>query len=89
MNKILLITTKGCAGCNIMHRLIRQAMKSSSKEISFAIKDKGEFDKKWLAQNKITDFPTTLFIKDDVIKFKYVGTNPAVVILRWIDVYFK
>ena len=89
MNKIVLITTKGCAGCNIMHRLIREALKSTSKKIEFSIRDKDEVGKKWLAQNQITDFPTTIFIKDGIIKFKYVGTNPAIVILRWIDVYFK
>lgn len=89
MNKILLITTQGCAGCRIMERLIGEAINKSSKEIEFHKKDFKEVKPKFLRDNGIRDYPTTVFIKDDSIRFIYTGTNPMIVILRWIDVYFK
>ena len=89
MYKILLITTKGCGACDIMSRLVKEAIVSSKKSIQYVEKDYKDIPKKYLALNEITDFPTTLFIKDNEVKFKYTGTNPKIVILRWIDVYFK
>ena len=39
MNKIVLVTTKGCEGCNIMHKSIKQALDNTSKKIEFVIKE--------------------------------------------------
>lgn len=87
--KILLITTKHCEACNIAEKNIKQAMSQSSKKITLEIKDIAEMDKKFLKDNKITDFPTVVYIKDDVIKFKRTGTYPSIMFLRWIDIHFK
>ena len=46
MNKIVLITTKGCEGCSIMRNSIKQALNNTSKKIEFVIKDITELDKK-------------------------------------------
>lgn len=89
MNKILLITTQGCGGCRIMERLIHEAIRKSSKEIEFHKADYKELKPKFLRDHEVRDYPTTFFIKDNDIKFQYTGTNPVIVILRWIDVYFK
>lgn len=90
INQILLVTTKGCEGCGIVTRLIEEAINSRpEKTIEFVSKDVSEFSKKWLKQNKVTDFPTTFLIQNDSIRFSFVGTKPAVVIARWIDVYFS
>lgn len=87
MNKVLLITTKGCVGCAILRRLISEAIDMYNKDINFEEKDVSNCDKNWIKQNKITDFPTTLLIKGDVIKFKFTGTRPSIVIHRWLKIH--
>ena len=89
MNEILLITTKGCAACTIMRRLITEAINESHKSITFKERDVKDADITFLKDNIVTDFPTTFFIKDGIVKYRYTGTNPKVVILRWIDIHFK
>ena len=89
MNRILLVTTKGCAACLIMNRLLNQAIEESHKSIALEVKDIKKVDTMFLRDNKVTDFPTTFFIKDGVVKFRYTGTNPVTVIHRWIDIHFK
>ena len=39
MNKIVLITTKGCQGCHIMHCNIEQALENTKKKIEYVVKD--------------------------------------------------
>lgn len=89
MNEILLITTQGCAGCNIMYKLILQAVDQSSKKISVLRRLHTDLDRHWLSEHDIKDFPTTVFKKNGDVRFKTVGTNPVPVIVRWIDIYFK
>ena len=89
MNKIVLITTKGCEGCNIMHKSIKQALDCTSKKIEYVVKDITELDKKEKSKLKTYDFPTTLFYKNDRITRQEVGTRPYIIVLRWIDVDFK
>ena len=87
-NKVLLITTKGCAGCTILRKLINEAISMYRGTITFEEKDLSECDKKFIKQNKITDFPTTFLIKSDIIRFKFIGTKPSIVIHRWFEVHF-
>ena len=50
---------------------------------------KGEITK-W--RNKrvfLKDFPTTVFINNDVITFHTVGSLPKIVNVRYIDLYLK
>ena len=91
MKKITLVTTKGCTGCNIMEYNIKQALKEVNKDNSILFEriDAETFGKKAIRTFNITDFPTILLFKDDNLKLKYVGSMPIIVILRWIDVYFK
>ena len=92
MNKILLITTKGCKGCSIMRESIEHALIATKKEITFK-----EIDSKDLfATNKelynslnLKDFPTTVFLKEENIVRKEIGSRPYIVVLRWIDIDFK
>lgn len=86
-NKILTITTQGCESCYILDKLINEALTITKKEVEYVKQDFKEVDKKLIKSYNITDFPTTLLIKDDVVKFRFIGTRPAVVIARWIDVH--
>ena len=89
MNKILLVTTKGCEGCNIMHKSIKQALDCTSKKIEYVVKDVTELTKEEKSKLKTYDFPTTLFYKNNRITRQEVGTRPYIVVVRWIDVDFK
>ena len=89
MNKIVLVTTKGCEGCNIMHKSIKQALDCTSKKIEYVVKDITELTKEEKSKLKTYDFPTTLFYKNDRITRQEVGTRPYIVVVRWIDVDFK
>ena len=89
MNKIVLVTTKGCEGCNIMHKSIKQALDCTSKKIEYVVKDITELTKEEKSKLKTYDFPTTLFYKNNRITRQEVGTRPYIVVVRWIDVDFK
>ena len=89
MNKIVLVTTKGCEGCNIMHKSIKQALDCTSKKIEYVVKDVTELTKSEKSKLKTYDFPTTLFCKNNRITRQEVGTMPYIVVVRWIDIDFK
>ncbi len=89
MNKIILITTKGCEGCSIMNRSIKEAIVQTNKPVYYETRDKKDLTNKELAKLKLNDFPTTLFYKDDKLVRKEVGSRPTIVVLRWIDIDFK
>ena len=67
MNKIVLVTTKGCEGCNIMHKSIKQALDCTSKKIEYVVKDVMELTKEEKSKLKTYDSPTTLFYKNNRI----------------------
>lgn len=87
-NKVILVTTKGCAGCAIIRKLINEALEMYHNNAIFEDYDVSEVDKKFINTNHITDFPTVLLIKDNVTMFKFVGTKPAIIIHRWLKVNF-
>lgn len=74
MNKIILITIEGCEGCKIMNNVINKALSFLAIPIKFDKLDYTSLSKDFIDTYDITDFPTTLFIKDDVLKAKIVGT---------------
>ena len=89
MNKIMLITTKGCEGCTIARNSIKDAINQTKKSITFEEKDTTEVSNKFLRLFKIEDFPAILFFKYKKLKFKRIGSVPSIVILRWIDINFN
>ena len=88
MNRIMLITTKGCEGCTIARNSIKDAISQTKKSIAFEEIDVNEVNKKFLKTFDIEDFPAILFFKDKKLKFKRIGSVPSIVILRWIDINF-
>ena len=89
---IILLTTAGCEGCSIMHSNTLEAVNMSHKDIEYKrvdmLKDTEE-TKQYCRKYNITDFPTILFFDNDTFKYKYTGSMPVVVVLRWIDIHFK
>ena len=84
----MLITTEGCLGCTIAKNNINEAIKETKKSVTFEEVDYKELTKKFLRTFRIVDFPAILFFKDEELKVKKVGSVPAIVILRWIDINF-
>ena len=92
--KIILITTKGCVGCRIQRENIEKAIINSKINIGFEVIDFDTLTKKEVIEyrNKrvfLKDFPTTVFINNDVITFHTVGSLPKIVNVRYIDLYLK
>lgn len=89
---IILLTTAGCEGCQVMHSNTLEAVHMSHKDIEYKrvdmLKDTEE-TKQYCKKYNITDFPTILFFDNDTFKYKYTGSMPVVVVLRWIDIHFK
>ena len=68
MKKICIITTAGCAACNILKSNVKEALSYiKNNDIILIVRDKRDFTKNYFKINKITDFPAMLFIKNDVI----------------------
>ena len=89
MNKILILTTEGCEACEIAKRNVDVAMSQATTEIMIQVDDWHKVSKDLIVKNKVKDFPTVLYIIDDKVIHKAVGSYPFAVYLRWIDMYFK
>lgn len=89
MNKILIITTKGCEACEIAKRNIEIAIMQASSNITIQTEDWKNISKDFIKRNNIKDYPTVLYMYDDTILNKAIGSFPSAVYLRWIDMYFK
>ena len=74
--EIYLIITKGCSACDIQGHLIKKLLNNTEfSDIKFLIYD---FDAvpEWIVNNVICyDYPTTVFIADNVIKYHFMGTR--------------
>ena len=88
-NKILLVTTRGCEGCAIMNKNIKEALQRTSKKIVYETIDIKDVDKSFRNANNLKDFPTIFTFRYGTKVRKEVGTRPTIVILRWFDIDFK
>lgn len=89
MNKIVVLTTKGCEACSIASDNIDIAILQTKADVKKEVKDWHEEEKKVINVNHIKDFPTVLYYVDDEMVKKAVGTYPSAVYLRWMDMFFK
>ena len=88
-NKVVyIITTAKCSACKCMESILNDIQKDNS---TFTI-NSTDFTKipEWLKTNIIlTDFPTVVFIDNDVIKYHFVGTKSKSKVLKLImDINF-
>lgn len=89
MNKITLITSEGCVGCEVMRNSIDSAVKQTKVNVEVEVMDIKDVNKKFIKTFHITDTPCALFFRDDQYLFKKVGSVPTVVVVQWINVHFK
>ena len=74
-NVIRLITTEGCEGCAIAERLIEKAISVAEVEIHLEVIDcLDPYYYDFIKQNNITDYPTALYIVNDKVIDKTIGT---------------
>ena len=89
MNKLVLVTTKGCEGCKIMSDNIAKAIDVSKKDIYVQQVNINDLTRRYIRTFGISDCPTTLIFRDGQLKRKEVGSRPYIVIARWLDIDFK
>lgn len=84
---IYLITTKNCSACNCMKNIFKDIQKdiTSLQVITLDFQDVPL----WIKNDiNLTDFPTVVFVENNVIKYSFVGTksrNKIINIMRNIN----
>ena len=89
MNKITLITSEGCLGCEVMRASIKTAIEKTKVDIEIEEMDINNTPKKIIKQFHIDDTPCAIFFKNNKYLFKKIGSVPAVVVVQWINVNYK
>lgn len=70
---IYLITTKGCEACHIMTDIMLSVL-DELKDTTLIIRDVSEIPTFIKVDVPLHDFPTLVFVKDNVIKYHVSGT---------------
>ena len=89
MNKVTLVTSEGCLGCQVMKTSIQTAIDKTKVKVEVEEMDITKVNKNFIKQFHIEDTPCAIFFKDDKYLFKKVGSVPTVVVVQWINVHFK
>lgn len=86
MNRIVLLTTEGCEGCSIMKRIVSSAyLETRPENTSFGCYDFQEQEVENIVKEiEPVDYPTTIFIKDNKIIFKLIGSTTKDNIIKHI-----
>ena len=89
MNKITLITSEGCLGCQVMKSSIKAAIAKTKVDIDVEEIDISKVSRDMIRKFHIDDTPCAIFYKDDKYLFKKIGSVPSVVVIQWINVHYK
>lgn len=82
MNEIWIIVTEGCEGCRIATNLVNKAVEKSEQNIKVdVINHLDESYKSFIKAYDIKDFPTIVFIKNNIVMATHTGTMPVPQIL--------
>lgn len=74
MNKVIYLgTTEGCIACSRQKRLLKIAF-NNRDDVKLEVYNYKKLPD-WIKANvKLTDFPITIFVKNNIIKYTHVGT---------------
>ena len=89
MNKITLITSEGCLGCEVMRASIKAAIEKTKVDIEIEEMDINNTPKKIIKQFHVDDTACAIFFKNNKYLFKKIGSVPTVVVVQWINVHYK
>ena len=75
---IYLATTEGCASCRIMLNILTKVYEYNNHSFGVVVTNYTELPS-WISTNvPLTDFPTIIFVEDDVVKYHFSGTKGVV-----------
>ena len=74
---IYLATTEGCEACRIMERILKQVKRDNVYTFSIQIIDYKLLPEFIRINVLLTDFPTLIFLENDIIKYHISGTISA------------
>ena len=74
---IYLATTEGCEACRIMERILKQVKRDNVYTFSIQVRDYKLLPEFIKVTVLLTDFPTLIFLENDVIKYHISGTISA------------
>lgn len=89
MNKVTLITSEGCLGCEVMKNSIKAAIEKTKVDLYIDEQDINKVNKMFIKKFHIDDTPCAIFFRDDKYLFKKIGSVPTVVVVQWINVHYK
>ena len=74
---IYLATTEGCEACRIMERILKQVQRDNMYTFSIQVRDYKLLPEFIKVTVLLTDFPTLIFLENNVIKYHVAGTMSA------------
>lgn len=74
---IYLATTKGCEACKIMEKILKQVKRDNVYTFSIQVIDYKLLPEFIRINVLLTDFPTLIFLENDIIKYHISGTISA------------
>ena len=75
--RIYLATTEGCEACRIMERILKQVQRDNVYTFSIQVRDYKLLPEFIRVDVVLTDFPTLIFLENNVIKYHVAGTMSA------------
>lgn len=75
--RIYLATTEGCEACRIMEKILKQVKRDNSYTFSIQVRDYKLLPEFIQVNIILTDFPTLIFLENNVIKYHVTGTMSA------------
>ena len=75
--RIYLATTEGCEACRIMERILKQVKRDNGYTFSIQVRDYKLIPEFIQVNVILTDFPTLIFLENNVIKYHVAGTMSA------------
>lgn len=89
-NVIRLVTTEGCEGCKIAENIIKKVIeKPDFSNIKLEKIDCLDINyRQFINRYFINDYPTIVFIKDNDVLAKYVGTMSESILIDKIKYWF-
>ena len=74
---IYLATTEGCEACRIMEKILKQVQRDNNYTFSIQVRDYKLLPEFIQINIVLTDFPTLIFLENNVIKYHVAGTMSA------------
>ena len=74
---IYLATTEGCEACRIMEKILKQVQHNNGYTFSIQVRDYKLLPEFIQVDVVLTDFPTLIFLENNIIKYHVTGTISA------------